>query len=56
MKDKTIIALAAILAIVILTGIAVYKGIDGALYMSSLAIIGGIAGYTFKEPINKLIK
>jgi len=54
MKDKTIISLTAIASIAILTGIALFKGIDGALYMSSMAIIGGIAGYTFKELKDKI--
>lgn len=56
MRDKTIISIVAIISILILTALAIYKGINGALFMSSIAIIGGIAGYTFKELKDKFEK
>lgn len=48
MTDKLIITSIAILSVAILTAIAMFKGIDGALYMTSLAVIGGLAGYELK--------
>lgn len=56
MTDKTKIVLTAIAAVTILAGIAMFKGIDGALYLSSLAIIGGLAGYELKNLKDKIIK
>lgn len=35
----------AIIVIGILTAFALYMGINGAVYMSSIAIIGGLGGY-----------
>lgn len=37
--------IAAIIAITILTGFALYRGIDGALLASSAALIAGLGGY-----------
>jgi len=56
MTDKTLISISAILVIGILCSIAMLKGIDGALYMSSLAVIGGIAGYQIKGLKNNITK
>ena len=42
MKAKTIVAIAAI---TLLLAIALFKGIDGALLSSGIAVIAGIAGY-----------
>ena len=43
-------------AIVCITGLvafALYKGIDGAIFMSALAIIGGLGGYEIKVLMDK---
>lgn len=48
MEDSTIIKLVAIMAIAILEAAALMSGIDGALFMPAMAIIGGIAGYELK--------
>jgi len=55
MKYKTLIILAAIVSITILEGIALLKGIDGALFMSSLALVGGLAGYELKDMKDKIL-
>lgn len=43
MKDTVIIF--AILSILIIELVALFNGIDGAILMGSLTIIGGLAGY-----------
>jgi len=45
MKNPLIIPGIAIVAIATLAGIALFKGIDGALFMSAVGLIAGIAGY-----------
>ena len=59
--QKVIINTKAHLIIIIAMGcitllelFALYKGIDGALLMSSLALIGGLGGYELKDMQNKL--
>ena len=54
MDDKTKLSITAITGIVLLEAVALYKEIDGALFMGSLALIGGIAGYEFKDMKNKI--
>ena len=49
MITKPTIVLTAIIGVVILVAIAMLKGIDGAVYMSGLTIIGGLAGYEIKN-------
>jgi len=44
LKEFLIIAL-AITVIGTLAGIAIAKGLNGAVYMSSITLIAGIAGY-----------
>lgn len=56
MDDKTKITIIAVIAVFILCGIAMLKGIDGAIYMTSLALIGGLAGYELKNIKNNLTK
>jgi hypothetical protein len=45
--------LAAILAIVIIEGIALYHGINGVALSASMAIIGGLGGYAAKNILEK---
>lgn len=56
MSDKTVIILVAISGIFLLAAIAMFKGFDGVLYMSALALIGGLAGYEIKSIKDKIIK
>jgi len=51
---QTIIICAAILGVVVLEAIALMKGIDGALFMASLALVGGLGGYELKDMQNKI--
>jgi len=51
MRNRLIISVVAIICITILEAIALSKGIDGAMLMSALSIIGGIAGYKLRETI-----
>ena len=53
-KDQTLIIVVAIISILIMECIALLKGIDGALLMTSLAIVGGLAGYELKAIKNGL--
>ena len=46
MKDKTVLGVVAISAISLLEGIALYKGIDGTVLSTVVAVIAGVAGYT----------
>ena len=43
--DPNLIKIVSIIGIVVLMGIALFKGIDGALLASGFAFIAGIAGY-----------
>ena len=56
MMNKTLIIVSAIIIIGLLTSIAILKGIDGAIFMSSLSIIGGLAGYELKRIKDNHIK
>ena len=56
MKETTLISVVAISAVAVLESVALICGVDGALFMSSLALIGGIAGYEIKNIKNNLIK
>ena len=41
--------LAAIIGIVILQVIALLKGVDGALLVSAVAVLGGLGGFSIKK-------
>jgi small-conductance mechanosensitive channel len=56
MKDITIIKIVGILALFLLEAFAIYRGMDGKLLLTIGAIIGGIVGFHFKEPISNLLK
>jgi small-conductance mechanosensitive channel len=56
MKESTIIKIIGILSLFVLEMYAISRGIDGKLLLSIGAIIGGIIGYQFKEPISNLLK
>lgn len=56
MNEKTLISVVAISAIVVLESVALLCGVNGALFMGSLALVGGIAGYEIKDIKNHLIK
>ena len=47
--DKTIIILAAIMAVMVIEAIALLMDKNGAMLMASLTIIGGLAGYQVKK-------
>ena len=47
-KDAAIVSVTAVIGITILSVVAMLRGIDGTLYMASLAVIGGIAGFGVK--------
>ena len=49
MNDKTIITITGIGSIVVLESIALFNGIDGALFGLVIAAISGLAGYKIKE-------
>lgn len=51
MNDCIKLTMTAIITITWLTSFALYLGHDGAVLMSSFAIIGGLAGYKLKEVI-----
>ncbi|GAI02490.1 unnamed protein product, partial [marine sediment metagenome] len=44
----------AMICITVLEVMALYKGINGALLMSALALIGGLGGYELKDMQNKI--
>ena len=56
MKEETLISMVGIFAVVVLESVALLCGVDGALFMSSLALVGGIAGYEIKNVKNHLEK
>ena len=47
-SDNTLIKMEAIGSIALLECIALYKGIDGIILSTVIAVISGIAGYTIK--------
>jgi len=53
MKNKLIISCLAIIVLGAMECFALSKGIDGALFGSVIALIGGIAGYTIKSKVTK---
>ena len=53
---ETIILCLAILGVIILESIALFKGIDGSLFMTSLFLIGGLGGYELKDMQEKIKK
>jgi len=52
-KHKLTLTMVAILAIVILETIALLRGINGAAFGVSIAVIAGLAGYKIKSPSRK---
>jgi hypothetical protein len=54
MKDETIITIIAIIAILILEGLAVFRGMDGTLLAGVIAIVAGLAGYESHKAITEI--
>ncbi len=52
---KKIETLAAICGIVILEGIALYKGIDGTIFSMVIATLAGLGGYYLKGGVNGVL-
>ena len=50
-KTNWKVIVGAIAGIVILDGIALFKGIDGTMFSLSLAAIAGLAGYVLPSPL-----
>lgn len=50
---KLIVPCVAIVVLGALEALALCKGIDGTLFSSIVAVIGGIAGYTVKSKVAK---
>lgn len=40
-----LVTILAIIAVTILTGYTISRGVDGSIYMIGVGIIGGLAGY-----------
>ena len=53
MDGDTWKVIAAVAGIVIIECVALSQGIDGAILMGSFAVIGGMAGYSAKEVIDR---
>ena len=53
MDDKTLITIVAIGSVTALEIAALFAGIDGALFMAGLTLVGGLAGYQLKRVISK---
>jgi len=51
MKDELKIAIIGLLAIFFLEGYALYKGVDGTMFGTAMAGLGGIVGYVIKSHI-----
>jgi hypothetical protein len=54
MKDETKLSIIAIIAILILEGLAIYKGMDGTLLAGVIAIVAGLAGYESHKAITEI--
>jgi len=52
-SDNTLIKISAIGSIAFLESIALYKGIDGIILSTVIAVISGLAGYSIKGLIGK---
>ena len=52
-KIDSKIVIAAIVGIVVLEGIALFKGVNGTLYSLALAAIAGLAGLVIENPFKK---
>ncbi|MBI2101670.1 hypothetical protein HYT53_03580 [Candidatus Woesearchaeota archaeon] len=48
-KNSEKIAITAIIGIIVLESLAIWKGINGVLFGTALTFIAGIAGYTIKK-------
>ena len=53
MKDATKVSLAAILGVMVLEGIALAKGMDGALLSLSIGALCTLAGVALPSPFGK---
>lgn len=47
MKDENIVAIVAILALALVEIVALIRGLDGQLFLTSIGAIFGIVGYSF---------
>lgn len=56
MKDSTILGIVAIIAILVLDGIALSQGINGDVMLFAFTCIGGISGYGVKGAKDVIIK
>jgi hypothetical protein len=56
LRDETIVKISAIVALTTICVVATMHGIDSVLLSAVSAIIGGIAGYEFKDFKNYLKK
>ncbi|GAI55788.1 unnamed protein product [marine sediment metagenome] len=56
MKDETKIIITAITAIALLEALALYTGLDGALFGLVVAVISGLAGYEIKTALTQIKK
>lgn len=52
-KAENVIPLAAIVAVLVLDGWAIAHGINGVALKSSVAVLGGIAGYQIRKRVSK---
>lgn len=52
MEDKTVLALAAIGAVTVLTTVALILGHDGALLASAAALVAGLGGFVAGKTTN----
>lgn len=53
MKDKTILATITIIVLGLLEGIALFRGIDGAMLATMLMVIAGVGTGTFSYVAGK---
>jgi len=54
MTRPDLVAISAIIGIVVLLSVALWRGMDGGLLAGGLAIIGGLGGYGVKTVVDKL--
>jgi len=53
MRDETFLCSLVVVCITILEVVALYVGIDGQLFLSSLAGLSGVLGFFFGKKIEK---
>jgi|GEM_PF-2589368 len=51
MEDQTLVALLGIIALLIIESIALMKGFDGQLFLTTIGAIFGIVGYAFGKKV-----